>query len=234
MKRQQFIDMQKMGSTSLPNLLIAHYEQLGLNESQMMVMLKIKMNEEQGVFFQTFEELSHGMTISAEECAYMVQYLIQKGFISIQPFEDRSGIQHDRYSVEPLWGVLYDFLEAKQAKDLQKNHVQAEKSLYALFEDEFGRPLSPLEGETLSIWMDQDHHDAEMIRLALREAVLSGKLNFRYIDRILFEWKKKGLKTAEEAQEHSQHFRSQQKAPPSKEETSSYKRQVPFYNWLEQ
>lgn len=52
MKRQQFIDMQKMGSTSLPNLLIAHYEQLGLNESQMMVMLKIKMNEEQGVFFR--------------------------------------------------------------------------------------------------------------------------------------------------------------------------------------
>lgn len=82
--------------------------------------------------------------------------------------------------------------------------------------------------------MDQDHHDAEMIRLALREAVLSGKLNFRYIDRILFEWKKKGLKTAEEAKEHSQHFRSRQKAPPSKEETSSYKRQVPFYNWLEQ
>lgn len=109
MNRQQFINMQQMGLTSLPNLLIAHYEQLGLNESQMMVMLKIKMNEEQGIFFQTFEELSHGMTISAEECAYMVQHLIQKGFISIQPFEDRSGIQHDRYSVEPLWGVLYDF-----------------------------------------------------------------------------------------------------------------------------
>ncbi|APT47720.1 DnaD domain-containing protein [Bacillus safensis] len=234
MNRQQFINMQQMGSTSLPNLLIAHYEQLGLNESQMMVMLKIKMNEEQGVFFQTFEELSQGMTISAEECAYMVQHLIQKGFISIQPFEDRSGIQHDRYSVEPLWGVLYDFLETKQAKEVQKQQVQAEKSLYALFEDEFGRPLSPLEGETLSIWMDQDHHDAEMIRLALREAVLSGKLNFRYIDRILFEWKKKGLKTAKEAKEHSQHFRSQQKTPPSNEETSTYKRQVPFYNWLEQ
>ncbi|MDG3043480.1 hypothetical protein OE903_03875 [Bacillus sp. B6(2022)] len=69
------------------------------------------------------------MTISAEECAYMVQYLIQKGFISIQPFEDRSGIQHDRYSVEPLWGVLYDFLEAKQAKDVQKIMSRL-KSLY--------------------------------------------------------------------------------------------------------
>ncbi|MFB8734995.1 hypothetical protein ACEQPO_17210 [Bacillus sp. SL00103] len=30
--------------------------------------------------------------------------------------------------------------------------------------------------------MDQDHHDAEMIRLAL-EAVYREKLNFRYIDR---------------------------------------------------
>ncbi|MGE6629564.1 DnaD domain-containing protein [Bacillus sp. NPDC077027] len=234
MNRQQFIDLQQMGDTSLPNLLIAHYEQLGLNETHLIVLLKIKMNEEQGIFFQTFEELSNGMTITAQECAYIVQTLIQKGFISIQPFEDRAGIQHDKYSIKPLWGIIYDFLETQQAKAKQQNNQQAEKSLYALFEEEFGRPLSPLEGETLSIWMDQDHHDAAMIRLALREAVLSGKLSFRYIDRILFEWKKKGLKSAEEAREHSQHFRSQSQSKGTKQDQTTYKRQVPFYNWLEQ
>ena len=45
-------------------------------------------------------------------------------------------------------------------------------------EEEFGRPLSPLECETLAIWQDQDQHDAILIKHALKEAVLSGKLSF--------------------------------------------------------
>ncbi|GAA3327383.1 hypothetical protein GCM10020331_067100 [Ectobacillus funiculus] len=55
------------------------------------------------------------------------------------------------------------------------------------------------------MWQDQDHHTPVIIQTALREAVLSGKLNFRYIDRILFEWKKKtGSKTVEQAQQYGQ------------------------------
>ncbi len=56
------------------------------------------------------------------------------------------------------------------------------------------------------MWMDQDEHDPTIIKAALREAVLSGKLNFRYIDRILFEWKKNGIKTIEQAQQHAKSF----------------------------
>ena len=49
------------------------------------------------------------------------------------------------------------------------------------------------------MWIDDDHHDPVIIKSALREAVISGKLNFRYIDRILFDWKKNGIKTIEQA-----------------------------------
>ncbi|OOP68849.1 DNA replication protein DnaD, partial [Heyndrickxia oleronia] len=94
------------------------------------------------------------------------------------------------------------------------------------------RPLSPLECETLAMWLDQDHQDPSVIKAALREAVISGKLNFRYIDRILFEWKKNGIKTIEQAKDYGNKFRQQRKKTTLVQKSDS--KTIPFYNWLEQ
>ncbi|MEC1232721.1 DnaD domain-containing protein, partial [Bacillus paralicheniformis] len=131
-----------------------------------------------------------------------------------------------------LWGKLFEHLEMAEQKQLAEQNEGEQKNLYTVFEEEFARPLSPLECETLSIWLDQDHHDAQLIKQALKEAVISGKLNFRYIDRILFEWKKNGVSTVEQAANYSQRFR--RKTAPRQNEQKEYTRQVPFYNWLEQ
>ena len=82
--------------------------------------------------------------------------------------------------------------------------------LYQRFEAEFSRPLSPIEAETLSMWLDEDGHKTELIIAALREAVVSGKLNFRYIDRILFEWKRNGVQTLQQAKAYGEKFRKHQ------------------------
>jgi DNA replication protein len=81
--------------------------------------------------------------------------------------------------------------------------------------------------------MDDDHHDPTIIKAALREAVMSGKLNFRYIDRILFEWKKNGIKTLDQAKNHGRKFRQKQVHNRDSQEQPSTT-SVPFYNWLEQ
>ena len=71
----------------------------------------------------------------------------------------------------------------------------SEGEIFKLFEQEFGRFLSPMECESISMWLDDDGHSVEIIRAALKEAVLAEKMSLRYIDRILFEWKKKNVKT---------------------------------------
>ncbi|WP_265605788.1 DNA replication protein DnaD [Bacillus velezensis] len=232
MKKQQFIDMQELGISSIPNLLLTHYRQLGLNETELILLLKIKMHLEKGSYFPTPFELQSGMSISAEECTSCLRMFIQKGFLFIEECEDHNGIKFEKYSLRPLWAKLYDYMQDSQNETQERTSEREQKSLYTIFEEEFGRPLSPLECETLAIWQDQDQHDAILIKHALKEAVLSGKLSFRYIDRILFEWKKNGFKTVEQAKAHSQKFRRVQtkQNDPQKE----YTRQVPFYNWLEQ
>ena len=64
----------------------------------------------------------------------------------------------------------------------------------AKFEKEFGRTLSPVEYETISKWIESNI-PLELIEAALKEAILSGVNSIRYIDKILFEWNKKGYKT---------------------------------------
>ncbi|MBP3964519.1 DnaD domain protein [Paenibacillus lignilyticus] len=82
-----------------------------------------------------------------------------------------------------------------------------QSDLFSVFEQEFGRPLSPMECETISAWVDQDRYPDELIRFALKEAVFAGKLHFRYIDRILIEWSRNRVTNTDEAKAHTQKFR---------------------------
>ena len=64
-------------------------------------------------------------------------------------------------------------------------------SLFDEFETEFARPLSSSEMQRLSSWMDV--YDQQMILYALYEAGVYDKRSLDYIERILAEWKRKGL-----------------------------------------
>lgn len=55
--------------------------------------------------------------------------------------------------------------------------------------------------------MDQDRYPEELIRMALKEAVFAGKVHFRYIDRILLEWSRNRVRSAEDARAYTQKFR---------------------------
>ncbi|MBV7507104.1 DnaD domain-containing protein [Bacillus sp. sid0103] len=220
------------GNITVPTLLFSEYRNLNLNEYELVLILNILTFLDKGHEFPTPDELSARMTITVSECNEMLRRLIQRGFIQITDEYNNDGIRYEKYSVEPLWERLIEqFLKKNNNKELDKK--TDETDLYTCFEKEFGRPLSPFECESLAMWMDDDHHDPIIIKAALRESVMSGKLNFRYIDRILFEWKKNGIKTIEQAKNHGQKFRQKQ-TQKGNIKTESHQPSVPFYNWLEQ
>lgn len=216
------------GMVSIPQVLLTYYKKLKLTETELVLLLQIFAYKQKGRHFPTFEELSDRMTISAGECSLLVKKLVQLQVLAI---EQGDTLGFESYSLHPLWKKLADFMLQQSRQSALHQAMSEEQDLYTCFEQEFGRPLSPLECETLAIWIDQDHHDAVIIKAALREAVISGKMNFRYIDRILFEWKKQGIETLEQAREYGQRFRKNQS---SADQVQRSKKAVPFYNWLEQ
>lgn len=76
-----------------------------------------------------------------------------------------------------------------------KNNI----NVFQEIEQNFGRQLSPIEIETISKWETEDNYDDELILVALREAVLNQAFSFKYMDRILLSWERKGIKTKNQA-----------------------------------
>ena len=231
MDKEIMMTWMEEGSLHIPQLLLSKYKKIGLNETELVLILQVHSFLEKGKDFPTPEELANRMTVPDSICASLLGRLLQHNFISIEEGYADNNIRYEKYSLRPLWEKLIDeLIYDKKQDELEKNLIQ-ETNLYTTFEMEFGRPLSPLECETLAMWLDQDQHNPEIIKAALKESVLSGKINFRYIDRILFEWKKNGIKTIEQANKHGKKFREQRKSTNvSSKSTNS----VPFYNWLEQ
>jgi DNA replication protein len=237
LKKEKMIEWYEQGSIAIPKLLLNNYARLGLNESEFILVLHVHSYIESGNSFPTPDEIANKMTLPVNHCSELLRKLLQKDFLKIEESEI-AGMIGERYSLQPLWEkMLMVFLQDSREEDkLQKRTL--ESNLYRIFEQEFARPLSPIEIETLSIWLDQEDHDPVLIKAALREAVLSGKMNFRYIDRILFDWKKSGVNSIDQAKQQGQKIRQNQQTKhrgPSLQPTSGNRNgKAPFSNWTEQ
>lgn len=73
------------------------------------------------------------------------------------------------------------------------------------FEKEFARLFSPIEIEEIEDW--ENTYPSILILEALKRAVLGGKLNFKYINSILVEWKKNHIQTSQEIERYEEDFR---------------------------
>lgn len=209
---------------AIPTKLLTSFKSLGLTEEDVMVILQIHRFICNKNDFPTPTEIASSLTMDEKQCAHILRKLIQKGLLSIEQLENEQQQLTEAYSLALLWKKLY-------TPKATYEEPTVDGSIFILFEQEIGRPLSPFEIETVNSWLDIDQLSAPLIKAALREAVLMNKLNFKYIDRILHEWNKKGIKTVEQAREQAKDFRSGQsqvKQPAKKKDTSFY------YNWLEE
>ncbi|MFT8871182.1 MAG: DnaD domain-containing protein [Sporolactobacillus sp.] len=226
------LDLMLRGSVSVPALLIEHYRRIGLNEQECMLLIELHAFLASGTDFPTFSQLAERMSFDETFCADLLRDLIRRGCLSIvQKNEDH--IYSESYSLLPLWEKLLHYAAGNLQTENGKE--KSENALYTLFENEFGRPLSPIECETLAMWMDEDRQTPVLIRAALREAVISGKLNFRYIDRILLDWRKNGIRTPEQAKARGEAMRHRQQTAATAENRNDSKPmlKMPAYDWLD-
>ena len=67
---------------------------------------------------------------------------------------------------------------------------------------ELGRTLAPTEIEKVKEWDDN-----ELTRYAVKVAILNGAYTINYIDTIIYNWQKLGIKSVSQAQEETKRHR---------------------------
>ncbi len=114
--------------------------------------------------------------------------------------------------------IKLDRLYNKLALSYLDQNKEVKNVLFDKFEKEFGRTLSPMEYEIINSWSSS--YSDEIIIEALKEAVYNNVSNLRYIDKILSEWNKKGIKTINDIEADKKDFMKKNK------------KQLVEYDWL--
>ncbi|RAP76891.1 DNA replication protein DnaD [Paenibacillus montanisoli] len=223
------------GGVVVPAGLLRAYRGVGLTDTEMLLILQLMTYRQvEGVDFPTPEQLAERLGILPKAAHQLLSRLMKEGLLAIdEEIDPVSGMQYERYNWSGFLIRSAEWLadEARQSFEVDRELRQRpstadgfgggggagssggmagewpQSDLFSVFEQEFGRPLSPMECETISAWVDQDRYPDELIRFALKEAVFAGKLHFRYIDRILIEWSRNRVTNTDEAKAHTNKFR---------------------------
>lgn len=205
----QYNDYRALGTTTFSNGLLAYYTQLKIDDAEMIVIIQLEMFAQKGNFFPTDEQLAANTNLSVSEITALIQKLIEQNFLSIDQIFDKSDKIGNKYNLDQLYNQLDVLLEDKIKSGNKKAGNNSSTSsvdnspltqLVRQFEIEFGRYLSPIEREEIASWLNVDHYDPVLIKMALREAVLAQAYSLKYVDRVLLNWQRHNLKTSSEVQ----------------------------------
>lgn len=171
------------------------------------------MNEDVPTF--DVEQINKITMISVNKILDSFTSLTNKGLISIDVIKENSGVK-EVVNLDPIYKCMVDGLMKNNKKVVNNN-------IFEKFEKEFSRTLSPMEYEIINDWLDKNISE-ELILGALKEATYNGVNNLRYIDKIIYEWNKKGFKNMEDV---NNHLRNRNTSDKSVKEISDY-------NWLDE
>lgn len=133
--------------------------------------------------FLNTDDIKEKLGFDEEKIFNTFTSLINKKYIEMV-VTNNNGEVTEQIKLDPL----YDRLALNKKTDKVES-----KDIYTMFESELGRTLSSFEYEMINKWLEKGVEE-ETIKKALKEAVLNNVRNFKYIDKIIYEWTKKGIK----------------------------------------
>ncbi len=188
----EMLDAMEWEYITLPYMLFKKYRNYGIKDNELLVILHIISYQQIERNFPSLSELEERMDLEQEQIAAIIQKLFANGLITHM---------ENRISIRPLIEKMVGLHD--------NNEILV--SVFTRFEEEFGRLLSPIEYEQVSRWLEEDHYSEWMIVEALRESVLAGVYNFRYVDTILREWERVNIKSESQLAEHRKRHTRQPK-----------------------
>lgn len=176
----KILDLMKNGYIIVPKTLLQNYKNLKLTDKELIVLIYLLGTKE----FDP-EEISKDLGIKLAETLKLIDSLTSKDVLKISV---KSGKICEEYiDLDELYKKLVMSI-------INEKKTTPKVTIFDKFEKEFGRTLSPMEYEIIGAWLDNNYTET-LIELALKEATYNGVSNLRYIDKILSEWAKKGIKS---------------------------------------
>ena len=168
------------------------------------------------------ERVSNTLGLDNNKTMEAFNGLMVKGLVNLETTKD---VENRLNEIVKLDGVYDSIIENNSllVRDETKEDV------FKVFERELGRTMSSMELEIINGWLSSGIPE-EIILGALKEAIYNNVRSFRYIDRIIYNWTEKGLKTMDEVNTYMKNNRKEK----NKDKVISKKEQeILDYDWLD-
>ena len=188
-----YLDAFKSGNLVLPSALLLHYNHLFSSSDDFLVWQFFYLQNTTALGELSPSQIAEKIGKNVTEVNQAISRLTEKGLLQYRTIELNGEIEvifDATLALERL-----DQLFEKQAPNQVQSAPNDLKSLVDTFQQELGRLLSPFEIEDLEKSLKEDGTSADLIKEALREAVLNGKPNWKYIQAILRNWRHEGIKS---------------------------------------
>jgi DNA replication protein len=163
-------------------------KELNLNANSLILLIYLLNQKNKDIF--DYKKILDDLNFNETELLESISVLKEKKILSIIMEKNESGILEEHIDISSFYNIMLS-----RILDEEKNETN-KQNIYDSFEKEFGRTLSPMEYEIITNWTERNYGE-ELILLALKEAVYNHVSSLSYVDRILQDWKKKGIKNKE-------------------------------------
>ncbi len=188
-------------------------EALKLNLSLNEFLLLLYFDNSYDVVFD-IKVVAKTLNMKEEDVLNAYGSLMAKKIISVKAEKDGFGKIRESVSLDNFYNEIKRDYKTREKEE-------SKTDIYEIFEKEFGRTLSNTDFEIINAWIESGFSE-ELIEAALKEAVYNGALTLRYVDKVLYEWNRKGIKVPADIK------KAMEKVP----EAPLYEASVMNFDWL--
>lgn len=189
MNQVRLNELIKSKMVNIPIYVLGILKEFNLTIDEMILLLYL-YNQDGEVFNPSL--IADNLNMELINVMKVVSSLSDKGLVSVKSKTNEAKVKEEVIDLEGL----FDKITLKMMDKMNKDNDDS-INIYDILNEEFGRKLTPMECEMVTSWKKNDYSD-ELIKEAVREATLNGVSSLRYIDKILYEWNKKGYKKKED------------------------------------
>lgn len=211
---EKLINYLKEKPIIIPRVLLTNYSKLNITAEELIVLIYL-MDKGNNIIYDInlfVKELS----LTKRKVIELINNLVEKNILNITINKNIDNVSEEYLNLDMLYRKITNIILDKELPSSTNN-----EDLFTIFEKEFGRTISPTEYEKINSWLNEDI-DKTLIVEALKEAVYNSTTSLRYIETILYSWKKKGIKTKEDVNKERIRYKK------SKSEVI----EVPDFDWV--
>lgn len=223
MKNSKLIDIFKDGNIVVPLYLFKNYKKLNIELDEFIFLMYLYNLGDKFLFDPN--KFSNDLGIDTTSIMNYISILTDKNLIKVDVLKNDKNVMEEIVSLDDFYNKLTCFTMGEVTKDKDNN----DSDIFEVIEKEFGRTLNSTEYEIIKAWLD-DNYSEELIKEALKEATNNNVSSIRYIDKILYEWNKKGINSLDDIYK----MKNNKKDNNNEEKDIEIDTEIFDWNWLDE